>query len=435
MFIFCSVRRLRHHLSNHFHLIYIRSTYARCHVFGAPNGGHLRGNVNAPAKEGNRNVIHRRQRLAARYRFVCLTRNTRGDVVLTVSAKAFLVFLSIGFCLRHDRQLRSVHRVRGVTLGTSTFFYRSILRCIQGSVKRIFLHRRLFLITRLGSTFNRFTRNVFVRLWPRILRVLPSVNFATILTRNVLSLTAGTFKRRIITMRIAFVIAINVSTYRLNGCVLTGGQFVNKGSSTQMKLRRATCIIRTTFIGINGNVRIIFRSDLRANGQDVTNTFTRTIGNDVRSLTATGCNNGRVTRNGIVIVINVRIGVNVQVTFRRLTRRLSSLRQIRCTRHIERRVTTSVNLLRNIRRARRVFQEVFRTITPIFRVSVRCRVLLINMVRCKRGVLSVLFKDLLRLMNTVLRQTFTRRVSSATANHVCPIRQHITVCGTGRFCS
>lgn len=117
----------------------------------------------------------------------------------------------------------------------------------------------------------------------------------------------------------------------------------------------------------------------------------------------------------------------------RLPRVFGCLRQVRSARDIERRVAFSANVLRSLRRLGCVFKEILRSITPVLRVSVSDGVLFVNVTRRVSSVLGVFFKAFLRLLHAIFRQAFTGRISSTTANVLCPIRQDVTICGSRRF--
>lgn len=110
----------------------------------------------------------------------------------------------------------------------------AVLRRVKGSVQRVFLNRRFFLVPRFSSALHRLAREILIRFRARILRVLASIHLTTNLSWHVLPLSSRPFKRRIVTVRIVLVVAIDVGSNGLHGSVLPRGQLVNEGSGAQV---------------------------------------------------------------------------------------------------------------------------------------------------------------------------------------------------------
>lgn len=89
---------------------------------------------------------------------------------------------------------------------------------------------------------------------------------------------AGSFERGVVAVGVALVISVDVCPDRLHGCVFACGQLVNECRGAQVEFCRAACVVWAAFVSVNGDVGVVFRSDLRAYREYVAYAFARSVG-------------------------------------------------------------------------------------------------------------------------------------------------------------
>lgn len=354
--------------------------------------------------------------------------------MLSVAKDQLLMNFTIGLCLRNNGQFRSLYRERQVIRGASTLIHRHVIvRRVTSSVQGILHHGRFFFVARFSGPLNGLTREILISVSPRYFGILASVHLAKDLTGDVFTSATRAFKRRVVTVRVIFTIAVDVSANALHGSVFPSGQFIEQGVGAKRDFRRSTNVVSPFFPGYHVRSRLVFRRNGRATGQNVPNALSRSIRYDVGSFCANASDEMSVHCHRVVIIVDVGVRLRIQVTYGRFLAVFMDVSEIRSTGHVERRRAPSQRIAGQVSYLGSVFEEIFGAIQPVFRVSIRNGPPFSYLISSKACVNGVLFKDLAGLFHRILVETLTGRICRATADHFSPIWQGVAVRGTRRF--